>query len=162
MKGEAMGAPKTKGQAATTGPEAQEDRWTPSACTICYGGCSIQAHRVDGTVVKIEGNPASPIGSGHICAKGLSGIMILYDPNRLNVPLIRTNPQKGIGVDPGWKPISWEEALELFAEKVRAARAKDPRTICLTSFDVTSGVLSHTWMAAAGSPNHTTAAAGYF
>src|SRR3972149_6757671 len=88
--------------------------------------------------------------------------MSLYNPHRIKSPLIRTNPQKGIGIDPGWKHISWDEALELFAEKVRAARAKDPRTICLASFDTTSRVLSHTWMVAAGSPNHTTAAAGYF
>ena len=113
-----MGAPNGKAQAV------REDRWIPSACTICYGGCSILAHRVDGTVVKIEGNPASPIGSGHICAKGLSGIMILYDPNRLNVPLRRTNPQKGIGVDPGWKPISWEEAYDTCEARLKEIKAK--------------------------------------
>ncbi|MCC7167012.1 MAG: hypothetical protein IT565_05530, partial [Rhodospirillales bacterium] len=70
----------------------------------------MQAHRVDGTVIKIEGNPKSPIGGGKLCAKGLSGMMILYDPHRVNTPLRRTNPKKGMGVDPGWKPISWDEA----------------------------------------------------
>jgi molybdopterin-containing oxidoreductase family molybdopterin binding subunit len=94
------------GARATTERDIQEDRWIPSACTICYGGCSIRVRRVNGTVVKIEGNPESPVGNGRICVKGLSGIMLLYDPNRLNVPLRRTNPVKGIGVDPGWQPIS--------------------------------------------------------
>jgi hypothetical protein len=82
----------------TDGPEIHEDRWIPSACTICYGGCSILAHRVNGTVVKIEGNPRSPVGNGHICAKGLAGPMLLYDPHRVNTPLRRTN------LTFGWAP----------------------------------------------------------
>ena len=106
-----------------------EDKWIPSACTICYGGCSIKAHRVNGTVVKIEGNPDSPCGSGRLCAKGISGIMILYDPNRVNTPLRRTNPEKGMGVDPGWKPISWDEALDEIVERLKKVRAVDPRQL---------------------------------
>ena len=87
---------------------AKGDRWIPSACSMCYGQCSIRGHVVDGTLVKIEGNPDSPIGSGRLCAKGTSGMMMLYDPNRVNKPLKRTNPEKGIGVDPKWVEISWD------------------------------------------------------
>ena len=36
---------------------ALDDAWVPSSCSLCYGTCSILAHRVDGVVVKIEGNP---------------------------------------------------------------------------------------------------------
>jgi molybdopterin-containing oxidoreductase family molybdopterin binding subunit len=151
-----MGAPNGKA------PAAREDRWIPSACTICYGGCSILAHRVDGTVVKIEGNPASPIGSGHICAKGLSGIMILYDPNRLNVPLRRTNPTKGIGVDPGWKPISWEEALEEITVRMEKIRAEDPRQLMIqaTTTLAPSSLLFFTFGWAFGTPNMWVAGGG--
>jgi molybdopterin-containing oxidoreductase family molybdopterin binding subunit len=91
--------------------QAKEDVWIPSACSMCYSNCGIIAHRVNGTVVKIEGNPNNPVAGGRICAKGMSSIMTLYDPNRVNYPLKRTNPQKGIGVDPQWQRISWEEAL---------------------------------------------------
>ena len=35
----------------------------------------------------------------------------------------RTNPRKGRGEDPGFVAISWDEALELVAEKLNAARA---------------------------------------
>ena len=62
---------------------AQEDVWLPSSCALCYGTCSILAHRVDGTVIKIEGNPDSAVGKGRLCGKGVSGIMTHYDPNRL-------------------------------------------------------------------------------
>ncbi|TAK48155.1 MAG: molybdopterin-binding protein [Xanthobacteraceae bacterium] len=112
-------------------PDVRDDVWIPSACTICYGGCSILAHRVDGTVIKIEGNPKSPNGAGKLCAKGVSGIMILYDPNRVSTPLRRTNPNKGIGIDPGWKPISWEEALSETIAKLGKIRQEDPRQLVL-------------------------------
>jgi molybdopterin-containing oxidoreductase family molybdopterin binding subunit len=140
----------------------REDRWIPSACTICYGGCSIRAHRVDGTVVKLEGNPASPVGNGKICAKGLAGIMILYDPNRVNVPLRRTNPVKGIGVDPGWTPISWEEALDEIAARLEKLRAEDPRQLMIqvTTTLAPSSLLFFTFGWAFGTPNMWVAGGG--
>ena len=51
-----------------------DDAWVPSACALCYGSCSILAHRMDGVVVKIEGNPDSAIGNGRLCGKGVAGI----------------------------------------------------------------------------------------
>ncbi len=47
-----------------------------------------------------------------MCAKGKAGIMNLYNPHRVKVPLKRTNPEKGIDVDPGWQEISWDEAFD--------------------------------------------------
>ena len=82
--------------------------WVPSSCSLCYGTCSILAHRVDGMVIKIEGNPDSAVGKGRLCGKGVSGIMTHYDPNRLRYPMRRTNPKKGLNEDPGWKGISWD------------------------------------------------------
>lgn len=82
---------------------AGDDVWIPSTCALCYAVCSILVHRVDGVAVKIEGNPASAVGKGRLCGKGVSGLMVQYDPHRLTKPLRRTNPQKGVGVDPGWK-----------------------------------------------------------
>ena len=39
--------------------QAHDDAWVPTSCAFCYGSCSILAHRVDGVVVKVEGNPQS-------------------------------------------------------------------------------------------------------
>ncbi|MDO8691536.1 MAG: molybdopterin-dependent oxidoreductase [Dehalococcoidia bacterium] len=117
---------------AKTAPSAEgvkEDVWIPSACSMCYGMCSIMAHRVDGVIVKIEGNPESPISNGRLCGKGAAGIMTHYDPNRLNVPLKRTNPNKGIGVDPKWVEITWDEALDTVAERLKKIRKDDPRKL---------------------------------
>ena len=108
-----------------------DDAWFASTCALCYGTCSTRVHRVDGVVVKIEGNPDSSIGKGRLCGKGVSGIMSHYDPNRLKRPLKRTNPKKGIGVDPGWKEISWDEALDEVAAVLKRVRADDPRKMVI-------------------------------
>ena len=133
----------------------RDDEWVPSTCALCYGTCSIRAHRVDGVVVKVEGNPESAIGKGRLCGKGVSGIMSHYDPNRLTVPLRRTNPKKGINEDPGWKEISWDEALDEIVAVLKRIRAEDPRKLL---FQRTTTVLSArvpimTFCNAFGTPN---------
>jgi anaerobic selenocysteine-containing dehydrogenase len=47
--------------------------------------------------------------------------MSFYDPNRVKTPLIRTN---GKGEPGEWRQATWEESLELVAEKMNAARDK--------------------------------------
>ena len=96
-----------------------------STCQMCGGQSGIMCRVVDGKLVKIDPNPYNPNNFSNIstdffanvekegtciCPKGNAGIGTLYDQDRLQKPLRRTNPQKGIDVDPGWKEISWEEA----------------------------------------------------
>ncbi|MDR7539995.1 MAG: molybdopterin-dependent oxidoreductase [Armatimonadota bacterium] len=140
----------------------KEDRWVATTCGLCYSVCAIKAHVVDGVVVKIEGNPDSGTNRGRICARGQSGIMQLYDPARVNVPLKRTNPRKGIGVDPGWVEISWDEALDLVAERLRRLRADDPRKMILTGTVTAQDelTLGRIFTAAFGTPNSWNAGAG--
>ncbi len=107
-------------------PPVQEDDWIPTVCSVCYNQCGVLVHRQDGVVVKIEGNPENPAGAGRICAKGLSAVMTLYDRNRLTAPVKRTNPEKGIGIDPGWVEISWDEALDTMTEKLQKIRQENP------------------------------------
>ena len=119
---------------ASTSPEKMaydpnEGEWIPTCCNMCFCNCSIKAHVVDGVVVELAGNPDSPIGNGHICGKGAAGIMQLYDPNRVTKPMKRTNPEKGIGIDPGWEEISWDEAFAIMDEKLSAAAAEYPGAI---------------------------------
>jgi phenylacetyl-CoA:acceptor oxidoreductase len=79
----------------------------------------------DGIATNIEPNFACaaqhPAG-GRVCVKAFGLIQKLYHPHRLTTPMRRTNPRKGKTADPGWVPLSWDEALELLAEKLRALR----------------------------------------
>ena len=136
-----------------------EDIRIPSVCKMCGNGCGILIHRVNGVVVKIDGNPDNPHNFGKLCAKGLSGIMALYDPNRLRSCLRRTNPRKGPGQDPGWKEVSWEEALEEVATRMRKIKADDPRKLMFVN-GITEIEMSRQVGAAFGesfrTPNYTT------
>lgn len=102
-----------------TSTQVKEDVWIHTSCGGCYGQCGIKAHRVDGVIVELEGNPETPAGSGRICAKGTAQLHTLYDRHRLNYPVKRGNPKKGVHEDPMWERISWEEAMDTIITKLQ-------------------------------------------
>lgn len=108
-----------------------------SCCSMCGGQSGIECRVVNGRLVKINPNPYNPNNFSNIstdffanvekegtciCPKGNAGIATLYDKDRLQKPMRRTNPMKGIGIDPGFKEISWEEAYTEIAERLRQLR----------------------------------------
>jgi len=118
----------------TSKQQIQEDVWIPTICGRCYCTCAIEVHRVNGVAVEIRGNPNSTQGAeGGLCPKGLAGLQVLYDPNRLNVPLRRTNPEKGLFADPKWKEITWEEATEEILERLKKIISENPKGLLLGS-----------------------------
>lgn len=121
-----MNAPNDSGKSSGSDQpfSAQEGEWIPTSCNMCFCCCAVLVRVVDGVAVEIKGNPDSATGGGRICAKGAAGIMQLYDPNRITKPLKRTNPNKGIGEDPGWEEITWEECWELAAKNLLAGAAE--------------------------------------
>lgn len=119
----------TIGEAAQE--EIRQEDWINTTCGCCYCGCGIRVRRIDGEPVKIEGIPGSTMGGEGICGKGVAGLMYHYDPNRLKKPLRRTNPEKGIGVDPKWKEITWDEALDEIAERMKKIMADNPFKILI-------------------------------
>ena len=100
--------------------------WVHTTCWIGKQDCGILARRINGRVVKLEGNPAHPRNVGTLCPKGTGQIMAIYDPNRVKTPLVRTNEK---GVRGEWRQASWDEALTLVSDKIKEVRAKDPKLI---------------------------------
>ncbi len=92
----------------------------PSVCEMCFWKCGIIGKVKDGRLLKIEGNPLNPHNGEKICARGNSGIMQLYDPDRLKYPLLNVG-ERG---KPKWKRISWKEALDTIAEKMKEFKKK--------------------------------------
>ncbi|OGP95652.1 MAG: hypothetical protein A2157_09270 [Deltaproteobacteria bacterium RBG_16_47_11] len=86
-----------------------------------HGGCGILAHVENGKITKIEGDPDSPINRGTLCAKGIAQIERLNHPDRLLYPMKRIG-EKGEGK---WKRISWNEALDTIAGKIRETIEKE-------------------------------------
>jgi anaerobic selenocysteine-containing dehydrogenase len=111
-----------------------EDKWVRTTCTGCYGNCAVRVHVIDGIAVKVEGDPTSVMGSqGGVCAKSASMIQLHYHPKRFNYPLKRMNPNKGIGTDPKWKRISWDEALGDITERLQKIRNDNPAKFVMVS-----------------------------
>ncbi len=101
-----------KDYSATTGAERQAVPYTCMACNIEDGGV---AYVENGRIVKLEGNIDHPNTRGKLCAKGNSGFLHVYDPDRIMTPLLRTG-KRGEGK---WKRISYDEATALLAKKLR-------------------------------------------
>jgi anaerobic selenocysteine-containing dehydrogenase len=108
-------------------------------------------HRVDGKVVKIEGDPRNPETYGHVCAKGNSGFFNRATPYRVTTPMKRTNPKKGLNEDPMWQPISWDEALDTIAKRLIDIHKKNPKLLDVRQFDLWSrGDILEPWVQAFG------------
>jgi len=105
--------------------------WTPvppvgkvtyvnSVCTLCPGGCGISVRKSGDRAIKIEGRDDHPINKGGICMLGLSGLQLLYGPTRIQTPLKRVG-KRG---ENKFKPISWNEALDIVQKTLQPLREK--------------------------------------
>ncbi|MDP6254672.1 MAG: molybdopterin-dependent oxidoreductase, partial [Alphaproteobacteria bacterium] len=84
----------------------------------------------DGVATEVEPNFALADvhpGAGKACVKAYGLVQKTYNPNRLLTPMKRTNPKKGRDEDPGFVPISWDEALDLVGGKLNEIKAKGQR-----------------------------------
>jgi anaerobic selenocysteine-containing dehydrogenase len=138
LSGAAVGAGKILGPLDThsalpsKNPGVLEEKWVVTSCLNCQARCAIRVRVVNGKAVKITGNPESRVSDGEICPRGHIGLQVLYDPGRINTPLKRTNNQKGIGVDPKWVSISWDQALGEITDRLRKLREKgEPNKLLL-------------------------------
>ena len=91
-----------------------------SVCLNCSTVCGIQGYVIDGKLVKVGGNPEDPNNGKSLCAKGQSGPTINNYPERLLYPLKRVGA-RGSGQ---WKRITWDEAHDEIATRIRQAMAE--------------------------------------
>lgn len=89
-------------------------RAIPTTCRLCPAGCGILAYLDGDRCVQILGNPSHPVNKGGICAKGISGLNLVYDPERLLFPMRRIG-KRGEG---RWTRITWDEAHEMMIPRI--------------------------------------------
>jgi anaerobic selenocysteine-containing dehydrogenase len=104
-------------------------------CAMCISRCGVIATVENGRLTKVNADPAHP--NGCICVKGTAAPEIVYSPDRLQYPMKRTRP-KG-DPDPGWIPISWEEALWFTASRLSDIKAKHGAEAVVFAFGTPSG-----------------------
>jgi len=109
-------------------PTTASRRKVASYCYQCVAGPDLLNVTVqDGVATEIGPNPEAaavhPAG-GKVCVKAYGLVQKTYNPHRLTTPLRRTNPRKGRNEDPSFAPISWDEALDEIAGRLRAIQAE--------------------------------------
>ena len=107
---------------------AREERHyllVPTTCFNCESACGLLAYvdRETGQVRKFEGNPEHPGSRGRNCAKGPATLNQVTDPDRILYPMKRSGPRGG----GGWERVSWDEALDALAARIRAALVQGRR-----------------------------------
>ena len=87
----------------------------------CPSTCALEVEVLDGRAIgRVRGAEDNLYTAGVICAKVARYAERIHHPDRLTHPMVRTGP-KGSGQ---FAPISWDDALDLVAEKFLAAEAK--------------------------------------
>lgn len=105
-----------------------EEQAFRSVCRVCHGGCGVFVYVKDGRVVRVKGDPDSPMSKGWMCIKGIRSPEIANHPDRLTRPLRR---RKGRGEDE-WDVISWDDAINEIAVRLDKFRKESgPESIAL-------------------------------
>jgi formate dehydrogenase major subunit len=96
---------------------------TRSTCPYCAVSCGViiytlgdKAKNVTPQVIHVEGDPDHPINKGTLCPKGASLEQDIMNPRRLLKPQVR----RPGGTD--WEDISWDQALDEVAARVKKTR----------------------------------------
>ncbi len=94
-----------------------------TVCPYCAVGCGTIAYvhgsgglNTTPTIIHVEGDPDSPINGGTLCPKGASQMQLALSPRLRKSPMFRDARSSK------WREISWDDAMDWFARKFKAAR----------------------------------------
>ncbi len=108
----------------------------------CPDTCAMLVTVEDGVATRIQGDPTMPFTDGTLCTKVAHYLERTYSPDRLLHPMRRSGP-KGSGQ---FQRISWDEALDEIAARLKDLAAEDPQTILPCSYAGTMGMVQYSSM----------------
>src|SRR5690554_1478912 len=103
-----------------TNHELTELKWSKAPCRFCGVGCGVMVATKNDRVVATHGDVKAEVNRGLNCIKGYFLSKILYGGDRLHQPLLRMKDGK-YHKEGEFTPISWDQALDLAAEKITTA-----------------------------------------
>ena len=92
------------------------DRVVPTHCPYCGVQCGMNLLVENEKVVGFEPRYDFPVNEGRLCPKGVTAYLQIHHPDRLTSPLIKRNGN--------FEEASWDEALDLVAEKFKEIQDK--------------------------------------
>lgn len=106
------------------------DKIVSTVCPYCGVGCNLELHIRENQIFKVTSPYESPTNHGNLCVKGRFGYDFLYHPRRVTTPLIRKENQLAGHRKPArdrseWREASWDEALDLIAERMSTIYQRD-------------------------------------
>ncbi|HUK05749.1 MAG TPA: molybdopterin oxidoreductase family protein [Burkholderiales bacterium] len=105
----------------------------------CPDTCAMLVTVKDGVAVKVQGDPQHPFTDGSLCTKVSHYTERTYSPDRLLYPMKRVGPKGRCE----FQRISWEDALDEIAARLKALAAEDPQSILPLSYAGTMGMLQY-------------------
>jgi anaerobic selenocysteine-containing dehydrogenase len=111
-----------------------------TACPLdCPDSCTLSVTVHDGRVTAIDGGTANPVTRGYICAKVRRFPERVYGEARLRFPMIRT----GSRTNPTFARVSWDEALQVVADRVNDVRTTwGPEAVLPFCYGGSNGLLT--------------------
>lgn len=103
----------------------------------CPDTCALLVTVEDGVATEVRGDPEHPTTAGVLCTKVSRYVERTYHPERLLHPMRRTG-NKGEG---RFERISWDEALNEIAARLKTIAARDPQAILPYSYCGTMGLV---------------------
>ncbi len=94
------------------------DRQVRSTCPYCGVGCQVDLHVKDELILRVSAPYDAAPNYGMLCVKGRFGTDFTSHPARLKKPLIRVNTDEPRSAPPVWREATWEEALDLVADRL--------------------------------------------
>lgn len=108
----------------------------PGYCTLCRSRCGTLNEVANDHLIKVRANPEHPNGKA-MCMKGKAAPELVDSANRILYPMKRTHP-KG-AENPGWKRISWEEAMSTIAGQLEKFKRENGAESVAFGFTSPSG-----------------------
>jgi formate dehydrogenase major subunit len=98
--------------------QGQPDHSVVTTCAYCGVGCSFKAEMQGDQLVRMVPYKGGQANQGHSCVKGRFAFGYATHPDRLTTPMVRDS------IDEPWREVSWDEAFNFAAQKLKGIQAK--------------------------------------